>query len=305
MRHCIDRLLRPLLGKLLMSFALGGAAALGFIACGGGTSAVVQAVSFMAAALVSQQAHQPGYNDFLRLIYDNINPPPTKLGGPNAYRVFFAPTAFYQPPITLSQIADFSGIPVKPAVSLFAMRCQPSPGSTAAPQLATWPNLIAAALTDYKAKPPTPNTMDAAILTLAQSFTDITSTVATEPLYNALAVGKQFFEAYPFDSPTPYFTADQMQGQASLRFGTFPAFSGLGYAVEGTGTGPALDAVQTTQQMMVPEYILRNVTLTEAGCTCIQVPPYNGRDDEKLDPDYISKVGGPGACVQVSTLGPQ
>ena len=296
----LTTLTRSLFGKLLLSFACGAAAALGFVACGG-ASGIAQAVTAIAAALVSQQTRQPSYDDFLRLIFQNLNPPPTKLGGPNAYRVFFGATAFYQPPITVAQIADFSGIPVDSTMSLFVLRCIPPDGSPADPVLATWPNVISKMLDDYENKPPTPGTTDEAILTIAQSFTDFGSQIVDEPLYNALGVGKQFFESYPAGSMNPVFTAKLMQNQVQTRFGTYPAFSGLGYAVEGTATGPALTAAQEAAQMIVPEYILSNVTLAQAGCYCIQVPPSAGRDTSLLDPDFVKEVGS-SSCVTVPSL---
>lgn len=265
---------------------------------------MVQAFSALAAALTSQQARQPDYADFLRLIYANLNPPPTTLGGPNAYRVFFGATSFYQPPITVSQVADFSGIPVNPTLPLFVLRCQPPAGSPAAPLLATWPNVIPAMLADYQARGVTPGTPDEAIMGLAQEFDDFSSTVVDEPLANALDIGRQFFESYPASTPNPQWTAAQMQAQMSKRFGTFTAFSGVGYAVEGTASGPALNAAQASMQMMVPEYVLKNVTLAQAGCSCIQVPPYNNRDSDLLNPDYVSQVAGVGSCVTVPNLGP-
>jgi hypothetical protein len=86
-----------------------------------------------AAAITSESTRQPAYNDFLRLIFANINPPPTMLGGPNAYEVFFGATAFYEPPITVARIANFSGIPVNSSVDLFVLRCIPSESSYADP----------------------------------------------------------------------------------------------------------------------------------------------------------------------------
>lgn len=250
-----------------------------------------------AAALTSEQTRQPAYNDFLRLIFANITPP-TSLGGPNAYRVFFGATAFYKPPITIAQIANFSGIPVNSTVPLFAMRCIPPPNSDAAPAIAFWPNLISAMLTDYEAKPPESGSPDEAIQTIAQSFNDISSPVATEPLTNALSTGEQFFESYPKGGPEEISAAD-MQAQMSRRFGTSVDFTGLGYAAEGTQTSPSFDSTQVMQSMVIPDFILKNVTLAEAGCHCVELAPtIPNRDQRKLDPDFILREGGDGTCVE-------
>ncbi len=250
-----------------------------------------------AVALTSEQTRQPAYNDFLRLIFANIAPA-TNLGGPNAYRVSLGATAFYNPPITNPQIATFSGLPVNSTVPLFAMRCIPPPNSAAAPAIAFWPNLISAMLTDYEANPPAAGSADEAILTIAQGFSDISSPVATESLSNALSTGEQFFESYPKGGPEEISAAD-MQAQMSRRFGTSVGFTGLGYAAAGTQTSPSFDSTQVLQSIVIPDFILKNVTLAEAGCHCVELAPtIPNRDQRKLDPDFIIREGGDGSCVE-------
>jgi hypothetical protein len=53
------------------------------------------------------------------------------------------------------------------------------------------------------------------------------------------------------------------------------------------------------------EYILKNVSLAEAGCRCISVAPYPGRSNDPLDPDFISQAGGDGTCKAVDRLARQ
>jgi hypothetical protein len=48
--------------------------------------------------------------------------------------------------------------------------------------------------------------------------------------------------------------------------------------------------------------VLKNVSLKEAGCSCISVAPYPGRADDRLDPKFISKAGGDGECKAVKSL---
>jgi hypothetical protein len=127
--------------------------------------------------------------------------------------------------------------------------------------------------------------------------------VLTETLDNALNVGKQFFDRYPQSGPEQ-FTAKEMQDQMSLRFGTFTAFTGLGYAAEGTAASPSFDSEQTMRSMVIPDFVLRNVTLADAGCHCIQVPStVPNRDQRKLDPDVILRRDNFGKCVKVSRTG--
>ena len=62
----------------------------------------------------------------------------------------------------------------------------------------------------------------------------------------------------------------------------------------------------SSQQVLVKslssEYILKNVTLAEAGCRCISVAPYPGRSNDPLEPDFISQAGGDGVCKSVDRL---
>jgi hypothetical protein len=63
-----------------------------------------------------------------------------------------------------------------------------------------------------------------------------------------------------------------------------------------------MDAAQLLMKSISPEYVLKNVSLKEAGCSCISVAPYPGRADDRLDPKFISKAGGDGACKAVKSL---
>jgi hypothetical protein len=276
-----------------------------FAVLNSGIATAASAFAFpTAAAIISEGTRQPQYNDFLRLIYANLPSPPATLGGPNAYRVFFGATAFYQPPIQVAQIANFSGIPVDPTKDLYVLRCIPSSNSEADPTLAVWAQVIKRIQDDYETHPPAPNTTDEAIQSIAQNFVDIESQVVDLALNNALNTAVQFFEEYPAGSSSPIFSATDMQRQMSTRFGTFTAFTGLGYAAEGTATSPALDSESTSRAMVIPDFILKNVTLAEAGCRCIQVPStVPNRDSSKLDPNFVWRFGGDGFCRKVRFLG--
>ena len=200
----------------------------------------------------------------------------------------------------IAQIANFSGIPVRSDRDLYVLRCLPPSDSEADPTLAVWPSLISRILADYEANPPTPNTPDEAIQEIAQSFTDTSSQVLTETLENALNVGKQFFEDFPQTGPLK-FTAMQMQAQMSMRFGAFTAFTGLGYAAEGTGNSPALDSEQTTRSMVIPDFVLKTspwprLVATAFRCRLRFVTGISA----SLDPDFILRRGGDGKCVKVN-----
>src|SRR2546425_845258 len=72
------------------------------------------------------------------------------------------------------------------------------------------------------------------------------------------------------------------------RYGIFPAFSGLGFSVKGSGDGAPMLGADILRRSVVPEYLLKNVTLAAGGCRCISVPPYPGREAAPLDPEQIT-----------------
>jgi len=62
----------------------------------------------------------------------------------------------------------------------------------------------------------------------------------------------------------------------------------------------------TSQEILVKsvssEYIVKNVSLKEAGCRCISVAPYPERANDWLDPEFIERAGGDGECKAVPRL---
>jgi hypothetical protein len=88
-------------------------------------------------------------------------------------------------------------------------------------------------------------------------------------------------------------------------YGIYPAFSGLGFSVKDSyylsPSNPTTSA-QALQASIVPEYLLANVSLSDAGCRCIRVAPYAGRAQANIDPDFVWQNGGVGFCAPVSSL---
>jgi hypothetical protein len=89
-------------------------------------------------------------------------------------------------------------------------------------------------------------------------------------------------------------------------YGIFPAFTGSGYSVKDSYSlsSEPMSSQQILVKSVSSEYILKNVSLSEAGCRCISVAPYPGRSDDRLDPDFIAKTGGDGVCASVPRLSP-
>jgi hypothetical protein len=261
------------------------------------------------ADIVDGSRNVPPTNDFLRLLFipstaDN----PTTLGRPHSptrpdsYRVFFGDTEFYQPPIQLTTILGYSGIPYVAGQDLIALRCMPPNSTLAEPMLATWPNVFKAMKEDYAAHPPT-TPYDTALLNIANQFQEVQSIAASITLANALDIGSQVFS----DADSPGCTTNSSVNcpqtyTMTNHFGTFPAFSGLGYAIKNTQASPILNSALTLTWAVVPEYILRNVTLSDAGCRCIRVTDYPGRQTARFNPQQVLREGPFGACKTVGRL---
>lgn len=237
--------------------------------------------------------------DFLRLLYipaDRINPPPDHLGTPNKVRVFVGAAAFIRPPITLARVAGFQGIPDVGDQYLGAIRCRPKDLSALSPVLATWPNVIRAILQDYASQKWTctepPASEEEEVYCMVKDYADPPVGSVTQALEATLSLGAELF------NPGHPETAHML----GSRYGVYPAFSGLGFAVNGSGPATTFDAADSLVNSVVPEYLVKNVSLADAGCRCILVPPYPDRSNDVLDLNYVWRRGGRGECVQVDRL---
>jgi len=245
------------------------------------------------AAIITDRSRtvQPN-DDVFRAIFLSPGAKPTVLGGPSARWVFFGATAFFRPPLSLAETVQFPGLVEEPTKDLVVLRCAP-PAQAAEPTLATWPNVFARIVADLEAKytcPAPAGEAENEVYCLARGFTDEPSTIASAPVQRALGVGVAMLD-------------DPARAEVLRRgYGIYPAFSGLGFSVKGSGDGAAMSGADVLRRSVTPEYLLRNVTLAAAGCTCISVPPYPGRETAPLDLDQVAREGGRGYCVEVPRL---
>jgi hypothetical protein len=254
----------------------------------------------------SRDVTDPAANDFIRLIFVPPGASVTSLGL-NRMRVFMAPASFLRVAGTESRkllsvgaVVNFTGGAYSPTNDLAAMRCH-LPDPAAAAFVATWPNVIAAINVDLGGQcnpmPPNPTAANQ-VFCLAQAFEDTPDPIAVKPIANAAATGLAMMQV----SDTTSHTGADVLGST---YGIGLGFSGLGFSVAGS-LNNSLSAAQSLQQSVMTEYLVANATLKAAGCRCIQVPTYAGRDSGPLDPDYITrkgKLGADGKCVKIGRLG--
>lgn len=251
-------------------------------------------------ARITDELREETPNDFLRVTFVPAGVSVTTLARPGALRAFATATAFYLPPLPLKEFPLYSGLVNDDSKTLVALRCRPLHPETVDATLATWPNLFHAIERDVHRDPAECSSLSTAsepelqAFCFAHAYTDPAGSTVPRTL------------AATFDYAAQAFDAQHTQLAAWLRsqYGVFPAFSGLGFSVKDSyylDTQPMTSA-QLLDKSVSPEYVLKNVSLKEAGCSCISVAPYPGRADDRLDPKFIAKAGGDGECKAVKSL---
>lgn len=251
-----------------------------------------------ASVVISGSVRESLPGDYLRVSFLSPGTPVTNLSRPGALRAFTTATALYSPLLKLTEMPYYSGLVNDDGKVLVAMRCHPPHPEAVDAVLATWPNVFLAVQRDVplapgacEAAPTEPATQMACF---AKAFSDPPATKVPSSL------------AHTFNYAATLYDADHkpLADWLQKNYGIYPAFSGMGYSVKDSYS---IDKQpMNSQEMLVKsvssEYILKNVTLAEAGCRCISVAPYSGRSNDPLDPDFISQAGGDGTCKAVDRL---
>jgi hypothetical protein len=237
-------------------------------------------------------------NDYLRVSFLPAGVPVTSLSRPGALRAFTTATPLYVPPLKLEDLPPFSGLVNNDKNVLVAMRCKPLQPEKVDAVLATWPNVFLAIQRDVPVDTNacSAHPADAAtqVACYAKGFSDPPMTAVPTSLARTFDYAGRLYDAD--NAPLAKWLQDN--------YGIFPAFSGMGYSVKDSYS--LSSEPMTSQQMLVKsvssEYVLKNVSLADAGCRCISVAPYEGRSSDRLDPDFIEKAGGDGVCKSVKKL---
>jgi hypothetical protein len=251
-----------------------------------------------APVIVSDSVREALPNDYLRVSFLPPGVEATTLSRPGALRAFVTATPLFSPPLKLGELPYYSGLVNDDKNVLVAMRCRPQRPDAVDAVLATWPNVFQAIQRDVPLNPGACSSEPADTATqvacFAKAFSDPPGTAVPTSLAHTFSYAGTLYDGKHADM------AKWLQGN----YGIFPAFSGMGYSVKDSYS---LDSEpMTSQQILVKsvssEYVLKNVSLADAGCSCISVAAYPGRSNDRLDPDFISKAGGNGVCKQVNRL---
>jgi hypothetical protein len=283
------------------------------VSCGSGASGEEISTGSAPALVIDQSRRSDAsnglalINDFDRIIFIKPGITISTIGKNNGVqlRAFVSATAFYQPPLTVEQVVAYAGGVDRADLNLAVMRCRPPDRAKVEPTLATWPNVFKALTADL-GKKFTPADCPAdlhglaphnQVYCLARSFADNSNSIAVFSLAPALGTGAAIFSV---NNPPPKGQESGGDGLFDL-YGIGSEFSGLGFTVRDSAN-VSLNSAQVLQQSVVPEYLLNNVTLSAGGCNCIEVAPYDGRDQTPLNLDFVSAAGKLGECTPVNAL---
>ena len=173
-------------------------------------------------------------------------------------RLFFQAANFLVPPLTVGQDITFPGLADNPAQTLYAMT-MPADGRVGSRsdfgQLA---ELLPSVIEDFSGEgfscPAAPGASgENKAYCLVGGLTDLPQQYADQALVNTLRPSLALFKimvtgpVLPPPAPPP-----SSRPFPTLYYGAFPPFTGVGYAVSGSGDGHLLTAADTTRNLMVP-----------------------------------------------------
>lgn len=284
--------------RTLARLATCGAAAVGIVLA---TSAPAEAQGAckpggprVSPALLTDISKNPDLaDDFLRFGYLDVGTVPTRIARPNSIRAFMTYAQFFEPAVRIEQAVRYVGLEPEAARTFLAIRCEQPNLDVLQPVLAKWPEVFDAILQDFGTGvtcPPTTSTAANELVCLVRTFEDTPTTTASEALGNL------------YDLASAITGDPTLQAFIDTQYGIGRGFSGLGLAVKGSGVkGLEFTAEGVLDGAIVPEYLVENALIAAAGCHCILVPPYAGRDEARLDPDFVWNVGTP-ECRTVQHL---
>ncbi len=274
--------------------------AMASLACGCAGHSMRPAGLAQPPIVVSDAVRESLPNDYLRVSFLPAGVQVTSLSRPGAMRAFATATPLYVPPLRVKDLPYYSGLVNNDAQVLVAMRCRPPQPEKVDAVLATWPNVFLAIQRDVPVDAaacgaPSPDT-PTQVACYARAFIDSPATVVPSALAHVFSYAGALYDAE--HAPMAKWLQDN--------YGIFPAFAGSGYSVKDSYSlsSQPMSSQQILAKSVSSEYILKNVSLSQAGCRCISVAPYAARSDDRLDPDFIAKAGGDGVCTSVPRLSP-
>lgn len=251
-------------------------------------SATPLEINHINGASLTSESRTSLYNDFLRVLWVRAGSNVDKIA--LGKRTFFTASSFFEPPTSVDRFLQYVGNYYRPGQDLILMRCIPNleQRTIVQPILATWPKTFDAIVDDLggpnrDCTTPglTPGELE--ICQIAIQYQDTPVTVYTSGLATTLTLASQLFA-------TP-------ESTKALRddYGIFPAFTGLGFTVQTSsssiGDTVPMSPLQILLNSVIPEYLLKKASLSDAGCHCVQIPESSVLHHFPVDPNWIWAIG--------------
>jgi hypothetical protein len=251
-------------------------------------------------------------NDFERIIYVAPTTSVTSIGRNNNVmkRAFMSATIYYEPAMPVQDVVRYVGSDINAAYDLVAMRCRPHDPAKTQAILATWPNVFKVLVADLGSQYTSTacpaalgDTVDKKVYCAALSYSDQSNAQVPLTLAAMMNAGVALWQLtggafQPTGSTTG---ANVLYDLYGIGYG----FSGLGFSVKNSylsGHNVSLTSAQALAQSVVPEYLVMNVTLADAGCNCIRVKPHPNRDQRFIDWNRVLEVGSEDSCTVLNHL---
>lgn len=236
-------------------------------------------------------------NDFFRMFFlskdSNFS---GKLGRPDAERVFVAPSKVFSNPMPLGAAAKYLGNDYREIEDVYLLKCNPHDTRILDARLATWPNVFD--LIAEKVQ------MSEADCKTNSHKTDEKMASCIASKYSATRAGTDAHDslAYMFQGASELYN-NNLDKLLKKEYGiTKNSFIGTGHIVSGTGGGRRLGANDLLVDANIPEYLVKNVSISNASCKCIVVTPYNERQDQQFDISVFSGISDIGKCHKMVQL---
>ena len=215
-----------------------------------------------------------------------------KLGKPSAKRVFVTPSAGFSSPMSLGVVANYLGNDYRTTEDVYLLRCQPEDPRSLDPKLATWPNVFDLISQDFPYENcESPSLEHERASCIAQKYGSTSAnSVAINSIFDMYTGAANFYDEG---------LGDFLKNEYGI---SRNSFIGTGHTVSGSGAGKKYRAKELLKKANIPEYLVRNVSISDGSCKCIVVTPYSKRQKQKFDISIFDSIGEVGRCLTLEKL---
>lgn len=236
-------------------------------------------------------------NDFFRMFFLRSNSNFSgNLGRPKAERVFVAPAKAFEKPMPLGVAAKYLGNDYREIEDVYLLKCNPQDSRILDARLATWSNVFELIAQDFQVseadcKSDRPKSKQEMASCIASKYSATRpGVVAIDSIVNMYKGASELYSNH---------LGDFLKEEYGI---TKNSFIGTGHIVSGSGGGRTFRANDLLVSANIPEYLVKNVSISNASCKCIVVTPYNERQEQQFDISVFSEIEDIGKCHEMEQL---